>query len=92
VTRWRATRDPAPSPERRAWSFGPAIDAYVHGRYVDIGLYVPEFIDGGEAWKKLAWYPYYDPTKLGAKTTMFHVRERSYVILFPLSRESVRTP
>jgi hypothetical protein len=76
--------DPAPSPERRAWSFGPAIDAYVKGRYVDIDLYVPEFIDGGEAWRKLAWYPLYDPAKLGAKTTMFHVREQSYVIVFPL--------
>lgn len=76
--------DPSPSPERRAWSFGPAIGAYVEGRYVDIDLYVPEFIDGGEAWKKLAWYRFYDPAKLGAKTTMFHVRERSYVIVFSL--------
>ncbi len=76
--------DPSPSPERRAWSFGPAIDAYVGGRYVDVDLYVPQFIDGSEAWKKLAWYPYYDPAKLGAKTTMFHVRERSYVIVFAL--------
>jgi hypothetical protein len=76
--------DPAPLPERRAWSFGPAIDAYVRGRYVDIDLYVPQFIDGSDAWKKLAWYPFYDPAKLGAKTTMFRVRARSYVILFPL--------
>jgi hypothetical protein len=76
--------DPAPSPERRAWSFGPAIDAYVGGRYVDVDLYVPQFIDGSDAWKKLPWYAHYDPAKLGAKTTMFRVRERSYVIVFPL--------
>ncbi len=76
--------DPAPTPERRAWSFGPAIEAYVKGRYVAIDLYVPEFIDGSDAWRRLAWYPYYDKTKLGAKTTMFRVAERSYVIVFPL--------
>jgi hypothetical protein len=76
--------DPAPVPERRAWSFGPAVDAYVDGHYVDVDLYVPQFIDESDAWKKLAWYSHYDPAKLGAKTTMFHVRERSYVIIFPL--------
>jgi hypothetical protein len=78
--------DRAPSPERRAWSFGPELDAYTAGRYVEIDLYVPEFIDGSDAWKKLPWYPHYDPVRLGAKTTMFRVRERSYVILFPVSR------
>jgi hypothetical protein len=76
--------DREPSAERRAWSFGPELDAYSEGRYVEIDLYVPQFIDGGDAWKKLPWYPHYDATKLGRKTTMFRVRERSYVILFPL--------
>jgi hypothetical protein len=76
--------DRDPSPERRPWSFGPDLDAYVEGRYVEIDLYVPEFIEATEAWKRLPWYPHYDAAKLGTKTTMFRVRERSYVILFPL--------
>jgi hypothetical protein len=81
--------DPAPAPDRRAWSFGPAISSYVNGRYVAIDLYVPEFIDGSDAWKKLVWYAYYDPAKLGAKTTLFRLREGSYVILFPRARSVV---
>jgi hypothetical protein len=75
--------DRDPSPERRAWSFGPELDAFAEGRYVEVDLYVPEFIDGGDAWKKLPWYPHYDAARLGGKTTMFKVRDRSYVILFP---------
>jgi hypothetical protein len=76
--------DRDPTPERRPWSFGPDFDAYTQGRYVEIDLYVPEFIEATDAWKKLPWYAHYDATKLGSKTTMFRVRERSYVILFPL--------
>jgi hypothetical protein len=75
--------DRDPSPERRPWSFGPELDAFAEGRYVEIDLYVPEFIDGSDAWKKLPWYAHYDVARLGSKTTMFRVRERSYVILFP---------
>jgi hypothetical protein len=77
-----ADRDP--TPERRPWSFGPDFDAYTGGRYVEIGLYVPQFIEATDTWKKLPWYPHYDAAKLGTKTTMFRIRERSYVILFPL--------
>jgi hypothetical protein len=73
--------DRAPPAERRAWSFGPEIDAYTGGRYVEVDLYVPELIDGSPAWQKLPWFPYYDADRMGAKTTMFRVRERSYVIV-----------
>jgi hypothetical protein len=77
--------DRDPPAERRAWSFGPALDRATDGRYVEIDLYVPEFIDGSDAWKKLPWSAYYDPAKLGSKTTMFRLRERSFVILFPIT-------
>jgi hypothetical protein len=77
--------DLQPPAERRAWSFGPALDRLTGGRYVEIDLYVPEFMDGSDAWKSLPFYAEYDKAKLGAKTTMFRVRERSYVIVFPLS-------
>jgi hypothetical protein len=77
--------DRAPSPERRDWSFGPALDRFTNGHYVEVDLYVPEFIEASDAWKKLPWYPHYDIAKLGAKTTMFRVRERSFVIVLPSS-------
>jgi hypothetical protein len=75
--------DRDPPPERRAWSFGPAFDHLTEGHYVEVDLYVPEFIDRSEAWKRLPWFSSYDPVRLGEKTTLFRVRERSFAILFP---------
>jgi hypothetical protein len=78
--------DRLPPKERAAWAFGPQIDALVGGRYVEIDLYVPEFIEPTDSWKKLPWYPHYDRAKLGGKATLFEPRERAYVIIFPESR------
>ncbi len=74
--------DPDPPPERAEWSFGPALAAHVGGRYVAIDLYVPELIDDTDAWKRLAFYPYYDPARLGAKTTVFR-QGKTIVIVLP---------
>jgi hypothetical protein len=74
--------DPTPSPERAEWSFGPALIERTAGRYVAIDLYVPELIDGSDAWKRLAFYPYYDPAKDGAKATVFR-DGKSFVIVLP---------
>jgi hypothetical protein len=84
--------DREPAPERRAWSFGPAFDRFTGGRYVEIDLYVPEFIDGSDAWKKLPWFPLYDAKRLGGKTTMFHPRERTFVIVLPVSPPQPPSP
>jgi hypothetical protein len=75
--------DRSPPAGREAWAFGPEVDAYVKGRYVEIDLYVPEYIESSDAWKKIPWYPHYDRAKLGAKATMFRPRERTFVIIFP---------
>lgn len=71
-----------PSPERASWSFGPALAARTGGRYVAINLYVPELIDDSDAWKRLAFFPYYDAAKQGAKTTVFR-RGKSFTIVLP---------
>ena len=77
--------DRDPPAERRAWSFGPALDQSTGGRYVEVDLFVPEFMDGSDSWKSLPFYGAYDEAKLGSKTTMFRVKDRSYVIVLPRS-------
>ena len=64
--------DLTPPPERAAWSFGPDLSARVKGRYVEIDLFVPEFIQDTESWKKLPWYPHFDRDKHPDKTTLFN--------------------
>jgi hypothetical protein len=77
--------DRLPPAERAAWSFGPEVDGYVKGRYVEIDLYVPELIEDTEVWRKLPWFAYYDRAKMSAKATVFRPYQRSYVIIFPSS-------
>lgn len=75
--------DLAPAPERAAWSFGPELSARAKGRYVEIDLFVPEFIQDTDSWKKLPWYPHFDRDKHPEKTTLFNPRPGSYVLIFP---------
>lgn len=75
--------DLTPPPERALWSFGPELSARVKGRYVEIDLFVPEFILETESWKKLAWYPHFDRTRHPDKTTLFNPHPGSYVLIFP---------
>jgi hypothetical protein len=75
-----------PTEVRAAWSFGPALDAYTKGRYVEIDLYVPEFMDDSDSWKKLPFYSHYDPARLGARTTLFRDGQ-SVVSVFAISKQ-----
>ena len=77
--------DLEPSKERAAWSFGPALAEHVKQRYIELDLFVPEFIEDTDIWRRLPWYSHYDKVKLGEKTTLFQVGENSYAIVFPLS-------
>ena len=75
--------DLAPSPDTARWSYAPALDAYVQGRFVAVDLIVPEFIRDDATWRVLPWVKYYDVQKLGAKTTLFRTGDKSYVLVFP---------
>jgi hypothetical protein len=78
--------DLEPTPDHRAWTYAPALDAVTGGRLVAIDLVVPEFISDDDAWRALPWVARYDRARLGAKTTVFRVGERSFVLVFPVSR------
>jgi hypothetical protein len=46
-----------PAPEYKAYSFAAALQKLTKGRYVELDLYVPEYIDGDAELAKQAWYP-----------------------------------
>ncbi len=77
--------DLTPAPEKADWSFGPALARRVSRRYVEVDLFVPEFIEDSETWRKLAWFPHYDREKMGHRTTLFQVSLGSYAMIFPVS-------
>jgi hypothetical protein len=74
--------DLAPRPGAAAWSYAPAVDEHVSGRFVAIDLIVPEFIGDGEPWRSLTWWSRYDRARLGAKATLFRTGQRTFVLVF----------
>lgn len=75
-----------PPPERAKWSYATALDARTGGKLVAVDLVVPEFIVDDATWRGFAWFRHYDRARLGAKTTLFRVAERSFVLVFPETR------
>ncbi len=82
--------DTAPPPERARWAFGPALSQYVGGRYVELDLYVPEFIEATDTWRALPFYAAYQKAKSAGKPTLFRVGTKSYVLVFAPSAPAPR--
>ncbi|HEY3821707.1 MAG TPA: hypothetical protein VGL81_31285 [Polyangiaceae bacterium] len=76
-----------PPPERAKWSYATALDAKTGGQLVAIDLVVPEFIVDDATWRGFAWFSHYDRARLGAKTTLFRLGEKSFVLVFPETRQ-----
>jgi hypothetical protein len=75
-----------PPPERAKWSYATALDARTGGKLVAIDLVVPEFIVDDATWRGFPWFSHYDRARLGGKTTLFRVAEKSFVLVFPETR------
>jgi hypothetical protein len=73
-------------PERASWTYGPALAKTTGGRYVELDLYVADFVEDTDAWKKLPWYPHWDRDRLGGKITVYRPSEGSWVIVLPKSK------
>jgi hypothetical protein len=75
--------DLVPRPGHEKWSFGPELDDKTDHRYVELDLIVPEMIQDNDAWQAQPWYAHYRASAQGQKTVLFHVRPRSYALVFP---------
>ncbi|MEM6786026.1 MAG: hypothetical protein AAF715_00800 [Myxococcota bacterium] len=78
--------DLAPDEGKEAWSFGPAMARHTEGRFVELDLFVPEYIRDTPSWRAMPWHEHYDgdSTPPGA-VTLFQPGERSFVLIFARS-------
>ena len=74
--------DLSPRAGREPWSFGPRLSEHTQGRFVELDLFVPEFIKDTESWRSFPWYEHYDRARLGGKVVLFHPSDGSYVMIF----------
>ncbi len=73
--------DASPPPERAQWAYGPALSKQVAGRYVELDLYVPDFITDEENWRKQPWYADWQKHKASNKALLFTLASKNYVLV-----------
>ena len=79
-----------PAPGDRPFAFGRALFAKVKGQYLEVDLFVPEYILGD---KRLAAEPWFDAFKEGIKAgdaLLIRRSERSSIIVFPAHSAGIR--
>lgn len=69
------------------FTFGPAASRAFPGRYLEVDLYVPEFIAGDQNVAKELWFPRYSKQARAGKTVVVRRGPASFVILFPQSNK-----
>jgi hypothetical protein len=73
--------DAKPPPERAQWSYGIALSARVPDRYVELDLYVPDFITDADNWTKQPWYAAWKARQPTDKALLFTLAPRNYVLV-----------
>ena len=72
--------DIEPHEELAQFSFAAALDKASAGRYVEVDLLVPEFLETSEPFKAEPWYPQFARLASADKVTVIKRAERSYVV------------
>lgn len=77
---------------RDGFSFGPSLEQFTAGRYVELDLIVREFIKDNAAWRALPWYGSFDPREHPDAVVLLRIAPQRYVLFFPRSDASASPP
>lgn len=75
--------DSNPRPGREHWSFGPELRERLSDRYVELDLFVPEFVKDTDTWRALPWYPAFHSTAGVPGARLFSTSAGAFVLIFP---------
>ena len=70
-----------PYEDLKEFAFGEALKKRTGGRYLELDLYVPEYIDGDETLSKERWYPLFKRLASEQKVTLIQRGEASYILV-----------
>lgn len=84
--------DLAPGKGREDWSYAARLVERTKGRYVEVDLFVPDFIRDDETWRKFEWRAHYDPAAHPDRAVVFHPRDHGYVVILPHKAGSAAPP
>jgi hypothetical protein len=80
-----------PTKDWETFSYGPAMQKAARGRYVEIDIYVPEFVQAASSSREEIWYG--TVTNLASRETaaLIELGKNSYIIVFPKGIKAPRT-
>ncbi len=74
--------DAAPAPEWASVSFGPGLGETTGRRYLEIDLYVPEFIENSAIAKAEPWFPLFERLVSTTKVLLIKRGPNAYIIVY----------
>jgi hypothetical protein len=78
--------DLLPRTELAAYTFGPQVRDEQAGRYLEVDLYVPEYIERDPNMNKEPWFQLYKKRVRPGQTVVIRRMQGSYIIVFPRRR------
>lgn len=78
--------DLVPKSELASYSFGPQAEKSFPGRYVEVDLYVPEYIERDPSMTGEPWYAQYKKRAKPAQAAVVRRSAGSYILIFPRSK------
>ena len=78
--------DLTPDSELEPFAFGPAMARTVGGRYVELDLYVPEFVETNPTVRNQAWFAVYQRAYRRGQFTLVRLGETSFALVFPRAK------
>lgn len=78
--------DLLPRAELAAYTFGPQVRDEQAGRYLEVDLYVPEYIERDPNMNKEPWFQLYKKRVRPGQTVVIRRMQGSYIIVFPRRR------
>ena len=83
--------DLSPAKDWETFSYGPAMRKAARGKYVEIDIYVPEFVQAASTAREEIWYD--KVTSLASRETaaLIETGKNSYIIVFPKGIKAPRS-
>ena len=83
--------DLTPTEEMKRYTYAPDVAEAVGGRFIELDLFVPEYIENDESLlKKQAWFPLFEQHQSTRRALLIARGENAYVLIFRRRRRPVR--
>ncbi len=81
-----------PAAEDKPYAFGPTLFAKAKGEYLEVDLFVPEYIADDKRLAQESWFPAFKANMNATDALLIRRSERSFVILVPRSKRPTSGP